>query len=68
MSNTSNICRDLLNTKDVMKGQISEHFITSLVSDGKISRDECKILSEHVGHCIDQQVDSLIDRILNESR
>ena len=66
MSNSSNICRDLLDTRDTIKNQLMEILVINLVANKKITRDECKVLSTKMSDRIDEQVDSLIDRISNE--
>ena len=66
MSNSSNICRDLLDTRDTIKNQLMEILVINLVANKNITRDECKVLSTKMNHQIDEQVDSLIDRISNE--
>jgi len=66
MSSSSKICRDLIDTKDVIKAQLSEVLAKELVGDEKISRDECKTVLAKLSQCIDKQVDGLIDRIVNE--
>ena len=64
MSDFSNICRDLINTRDTIKNQLAETLVTELVTDGQITRNECKILLSKVNQPIDQQIDGLIDRVL----
>jgi len=66
MNSSSTICRDLIDTKNVIESQLAEILLSALVSSEKITRDECKTLSGHLNKCIDTQVNSLIDRILNE--
>ena len=64
MSDFSNICRDLLDTRDAIKNQLSETLVAELVSAGYITRDECRTLLSKVSLSVDQQVDGLVDRIL----
>ena len=64
MSDFSNICRDLLDTRDTIKNKLSETLATELVSAGYITRDECRTLLSKMNLSIDQQVDGLVDRIL----
>ena len=64
MSNSTKVCRNLLDTRDIIKTQVTEILLAQLVGGGKISIDECKALSQNLGQCVDQQVDSLVDRIV----
>ena len=64
MSDFSNICRDLLDTKDTIKNKLSETLATELVSAGYITRDEHRTLLSKISLSVDQQVDGLVDRIL----
>ena len=66
MSNSTKVCRNLLDTRDIIKTQVTEILVAQLVGGGKISRDECRDLSFTLGQCVDKQVDSLVDRIVNE--
>ena len=64
MNSTSKICRDLLDTRDIIKAQIAEVLVSELVGAQKISRDECGILLPKLNQHVDNQVDRLVDRIL----
>jgi len=66
MNSTSKICRDVIDTRDTIKAQVTEVLLSELVGGEKISRDECRDLSSKLSQCIDGQVDGLIDRIINE--
>ena len=66
MNKSNTICRDVLDTKDVIVTQLSNLLATELVGTEKLSASECKDLSNKLVGCVSQQTDMLVDRILNE--
>jgi hypothetical protein len=59
MAISTNICRDILDTRDVLKQQLTALIVESAALD----TEQCKKLSATVGNSIDMQLDSLIDRV-----
>ena len=68
MANSNKICRAVLDTRDVIKNQLSGVLMVELVSNGTIDKDACRNLTTQLAVCVDKQTDTLVDRILNEFR
>ena len=64
LSNT--VCRDIMNTQDVIKNQLINLLVGELVTDAKLDHSACEDLAKKVSRCVDEQTNSLIDRVLNE--
>ena len=60
------VCRNVLDTQSVVKEQIVNILAVELVARGEVKEDVYKNLKEQITKCIDDQTNSLIDRILNE--
>ena len=68
MANERNVCRSILDTKDVVKTQLHTLLTTALVLSGPLSEAECQSLCAQVNKVVDDQTSSLIDRVSNEFR
>ena len=65
MANKSNlVCRNIFETRDVLKSQLTSTLVESLVASNTITQTQCAELSKRVGKCVDTQTDSLVDRVL----
>jgi len=63
-NNSSEVCRDIIDTSAVIQDQTTVSLIDNLVSTGKISLDDCKEVSLILKKSIRQQMDNLVDRVI----
>lgn len=68
MANERNVCRNILDTKDVVKNQLHTLLTTTLVLNGSVSEEECQSLCTQINKIVDDQTSGLIDRVSNEFR
>jgi len=73
MSSMNDICRNILDTRDVVNQKITELLLTELLvrddgGDGPFNRDELGSLSQRIEQILHEQTDGLIDRILDLSK
>ena len=66
MTNSNTVCRNILDTQDVIKDQVLSILLERLVATNILNEEDCKELSQTVTNCVDTQTSSLIDRVLNE--
>ena len=66
MAISNTVCRNILDTKDVINQQIASLLVARLVSNNSIDVDTCGKLSEEVTSCVNQQIDALIDRVQDD--
>ena len=66
MATSSEICRDVLDTGEVLKQQLSSTLVESLMNEADVSSSQCKQLSVALGARVDAQLDALVDRILKK--
>jgi hypothetical protein len=65
MANKSNtVCRNIVETKDVLKNQLASTLVESLVASNTITQQQCTELANRANACIDTQMDGLVDRVL----
>jgi len=63
---SSTVCRSVLDTQGVIKDQLANLLVAELVSKGTVTKEACEDLILKLSRTIDNQSDSLVDRILNE--
>ena len=63
-NNSSEVCRDIVNTASVIQDQTTVALIENLVTTGKISLDDCKAVNSILNKNIRQQMDNLVDRVI----
>ena len=56
------VCRDILDTADVTKSQVVNQVIENF--SGKVNREELKESITMINNLIDQQANSLVDRVI----
>ena len=61
---SSKVCREIVNTKTVLQDKTTETLLTSLVSEGKINRADCKKVSNLLKKDLEVQMGLLVDRVL----
>ena len=64
MAKSNKVCRSILDTSDVIKTQLQNTLIESLVASNTITQENCAELSKRVDQCVDTQINGLIDRVL----
>ena len=62
--NSSDVCREIINTKTVIQNTTLAILVEHLVSTGKIKREECKDVGDFLNKNIEVQMSSLVDRVL----
>ena len=66
MANSSKVCRKIIDTRDVLKVQLANTLVESLVASNTLSQGNCTELSRRVNQCVDTLMDGLVDRVLVE--
>lgn len=66
MTNQNAVCRNIVDTKDVIKTQVLSTLSEALLASNTITENEFKELSNRVSSCVDKQMGSLVDRVLHE--
>ena len=59
MAVSNEVCRDILDTRDVIKQQLA----TAILENTDLGTDQCRRLSVALGSHVDVQLDQLIDRV-----
>jgi hypothetical protein len=62
MSKSNNVCRNILDTQSVIKNQIASLLVEELSTESEDTRQ----LINKVSKCIDDQTNSLVNRVLDE--
>jgi hypothetical protein len=68
MAISNNVCRNILDTQSVIKTQIANILLEKLSAGSNLNKDVYGDLLAGLSKCIDDQTNSLIDRVLNEFR
>lgn len=63
MGVSNEVCREILDTRDVLKQQITNALVENLLANTDLKDDQCKKLSSTLGSHVDNQLDGLIDRV-----
>jgi hypothetical protein len=66
MTNQNSVCKNIIDTQDVIKTQVLATLAETLVASNTITKDQFNELSKRVSSCVDSQMGSLIDRVLHE--
>ena len=66
MASSNKVCRSILDTRDVLKNQLTATLVESLVASETLTQDECRELSGRVNKCVNTLMDGLVDRVLVE--
>ena len=62
---SSTVCREIVNTSEVLQTKLTESVVTHLVSTGKIDNKTGKEISQFFKREVHIQLNSLVDRVLN---
>ena len=63
---SSTVCREILNTSEVIQNKLAESIVTHLISSKKIDNRTGKEVSQFLNREVHIQMNSLIDRVLKE--
>ena len=64
MSNTNEVCREILNSRDVIMQRMTEVLLADLVAPGAINKKDAVILSKKVEEVLHRQTQQLVDRVM----
>ena len=67
MANTNQICREILNTRDVILQRVAEVLITDLVTPGTLDKATASSLTKRVEQVVHAQSQQLVDRVVSLS-
>lgn len=67
MVDTNNICREILNSRDVILQRVTEVLLSDLVGPGTLSKTAVAGLTKKVESVLHNQTEQLVDRIIKIS-
>lgn len=62
---SSTVCREIVNTSEVLQTKLTESVVAHLVATGKIDNKTGKEVSQFFKREVHIQLNSLVDRVLN---
>lgn len=64
MSNSNNVCKTIMDSRDVANQKISETVLTELVANGVMDKGEALVFAQKLQRILNEQTDVLVDRVL----
>ncbi len=64
MSNTNEVCREILNSRDVIMQRMTEVLLSDLVATGVINKNDAPVLTKKVEAVLHKQTQQLVDRVM----
>ena len=64
MSNSNNVCKTIMDSRDVTNQKISEIVLAELVVNGALDKDGALVFAQKLHRVLNEQTDVLVDRVL----
>ena len=64
MSNSNNVCKTIMDSRDIANQKISETVLAELVVNGVMDKDGALVFVQKLHRILNEQTDVLVDRVL----
>jgi hypothetical protein len=65
MANSNIVCRTIMDANEVTQQKLGEVLLAELTVTGKLSKQEANALHQKLQQILNEQTNSLVDRVLN---